>query len=133
MSYIEDELERMRAALPAGAILSPDAVGRLLAHIDALQAERDEARKEARNKVTLSEVAKAGAHLRAEVARLREALKAFLHLTKRSADDEIGADALTNLPDSHPFELTWGSDGSGYPQITVGQIKRARAALRDPG
>ena len=27
------------------------------------------------------------------------------------------------------FELTWGSDGIGYPQITAEQIKRAQAAL----
>ena len=66
---------------------------------------------------------------RARVETLEAALKSFLHLTKGSDDDDAGTDALTDLPDSHPFELTWGSDGRGYPQITVGQIKRARAAL----
>ena len=58
------------------AACSPANMTALLAHIDALRAERDEARKEARNKVTLLEVAKAGAHLRAKAARLTEALVA---------------------------------------------------------
>ena len=70
--------------------------------------------------------------LRERVAALEGALRSFLHLTKHSIDDASGDDALTNLPDSHPFELMWGRDGSSYPQITVGQIKRARAALSTP-
>jgi hypothetical protein len=96
------------------------------AEIAALKRQLAEAEAKVRNMVTLSEVAKHGAHLRARVETLEAALKSFLHLTKRSTDDDAGTDALTDLPDSHPFELTWGS---GYPQITVGQIKRARTAL----
>lgn len=73
-------------------------------------------------------------NLRAEAMRqivaLREALKPFRGFW---SDDE-----LRGLPDSHMLEMIWANDkedrineetGKPYPAITVGQLRRARAAF----
>ena len=72
---------------------------------------------------------------KARIAELEIGLKAFLHLIKPDADDiESGrTDALSGLPDSHCFELTWAPEEPGS-YITAGQIRRAARLLkRNPG
>ena len=76
------------------------------------------------------DLAKENSALRAEIARLQEALKPFRGFW---SDGE-----LQGLPDCHMFEMVWARDGGEdrvneetgkrYPAVTAGQLRRARDA-----
>lgn len=96
---------------------------------DALRATAFQAQEMAKEQMAQADA------LRAQVETLREALRSVLHLLKPSiGPDSDGEDALHGLPDCHLFQLCWGDEHNhDEPQITAGQLRRARAALAAAG